>query len=55
MKAYVYKEHKKFELMDKPKPVLQDSKDAIVRVTVVALYDKPTLLITHKFPLAICS
>ena len=42
MKAYVYKEHKKFELMDKPKPVLQDSKDAIV--TVVPLYDKPMIL-----------
>lgn len=37
MKAFIYKEHKKFELMDKPKPVLQET------------------LITHKFPLAICS
>lgn len=34
MKAYTYIEHGKFELMDKPKPVLQDSKDAIVRVTL---------------------
>ena len=34
MKAYVYKEHKKFELMEKPKPELQGPRDAIVRVTM---------------------
>ena len=55
MIAYTYKEHKKFELVEKLKPELQGPRDAIVRVTVVALYDKPTPLIPHKFPLAICS
>lgn len=34
MKAYVYKEHKKFELVEKPKPELQGPRDAIVRVTM---------------------
>ncbi len=34
MKAYVYKEHKKFELVEKPKPELQEPRDAIVRVTM---------------------
>ncbi|MCQ2109808.1 MAG: alcohol dehydrogenase [Fibrobacter sp.] len=34
MIAYVYKEHKKFELVEKPKPELQGPRDAIVRVTM---------------------
>ena len=42
MKAYTYIEKGRFELLDKPKPQLQDPKDAIV--TVVALYDKPQVL-----------
>ena len=32
MKAYTYIETGRFELIDKPKPELQDPKDAIVRV-----------------------
>ena len=38
MKALTYIEHGKFALLDKPKPVILDSRDAIV--TVVALYDE---------------
>ena len=34
MLAYTYVEHGKFELKDKPKPVLLHSRDAIVRVTL---------------------
>lgn len=34
MKAYTYIEHGKFELLDKPKPELVNSRDAIVRVTL---------------------
>ena len=34
MLAYTYIEHGKFELIEKPKPVLKDSRDAIVRVTL---------------------
>ena len=34
MKAYTYISHGKFELIDKPKPELQDSRDAIVRITL---------------------
>lgn len=34
MLAYTYKEHGKFELMEKPKPELVNSRDAIVRVTL---------------------
>ena len=34
MLAYTFKEHGKFELMEKPKPVLVDAGDAIVRVTL---------------------
>ena len=40
MKAYTYIEKGRFELIDKPKPVIQGPKDAIV--TVVALYDVNT-------------
>ena len=42
MKAYTYIEKGRFDLLDKPKPELQDPKDAIV--TVVALYGKPQVL-----------
>ena len=34
MLAYTYVEHGKFELQDKPKPVLLNDRDAIVRVTM---------------------
>ena len=34
MLAYTYVDHGKFELREKPKPVLLDPKDAIVRVTI---------------------
>ena len=37
MKAYTYIEKGRFELQDKPKPELQDSKDAIVRVTLSSI------------------
>lgn len=34
MRAYTYIERGKFELLDKPKPELEDPRDAIVRVTL---------------------
>jgi alcohol dehydrogenase len=37
MKAYTYIEKGNFELLDKPKPELQDPKDAIVRVTLSSI------------------
>ena len=37
MKAYTYIEKGRFELLDKPKPQLQDPKDAIVRVTLSSI------------------
>ena len=37
MKAYTYLEKGRFELLDKPKPELQDSRDAIVRVTLSSI------------------
>ena len=37
MKALTYIEHGKFALTDKPKPSLQDPRDAIVRVTVSSI------------------
>ena len=37
MFAYTYVAKGKFELLDKPKPVLQDSRDAIVRVTLASV------------------
>lgn len=37
MKAYTYISKGRFELIDKPKPVLQDSRDAIVRVTLASI------------------
>ena len=37
MIAYTYKEHGKFELTDKLKPEIIDSRDAIVRVTLSSI------------------
>ncbi len=37
MKALTYIEHGKFALLDKPQPVLLDSRDAIVRVTLSSI------------------
>ena len=37
MIAYTYKEHGKFELTDKPKPEIIDSRDAIVKVTLSSI------------------
>ena len=37
MLAYTYVEKGKFELLDKPKPVLLDDRDAIVRVTLASI------------------
>ena len=37
MKAYTYIDKGRFELIDKPKPQLQDPKDAIVRVTMSSI------------------
>lgn len=37
MQTYTYVAKGKFELLDKPKPVLQDSRDAVVRVTLASI------------------
>ena len=37
MKAYTYIEKGRFGFMDKPKPELQEPKDAIVRVTLSSI------------------
>ena len=37
MLAYTYVENGKFELLEKPKPVLLDDRDAIVRVTLASI------------------
>ena len=37
MLAYTYVEKGRFELLEKPKPVLLDDRDAIVRVTLASI------------------
>ena len=37
MLAYTYIEHGKFQLQEKPRPILQDTRDAIVRVTLSSI------------------
>ena len=34
MLAYTYIEHGKFQLLEKPRPKIKDTRDAIVRVTL---------------------
>lgn len=38
MLAYTYVEKGKFELLEKPTPVLQDPRDAIVHVTLANIF-----------------
>ena len=40
MKALTYIEHGKFALLDKPKPVILDPRDAVVRVTLLRMHQK---------------
>lgn len=37
MLAYTYVSRGRFELIEKPRPILQDSRDAIVRVTLASI------------------
>lgn len=37
MQTYTYVSKGKFELMEKPKPVLMDERDAIVKVTLASI------------------
>ena len=37
MKAYTYRDKGRFALQEKPKPTLQDPKDAIVKVTLASI------------------
>ena len=37
MKAYTYMEPGRFELIDKPRPTIQEPTDAIVRVTMSSI------------------
>ncbi len=37
MKAYTYIDRGRFELLDKPKPVISDPRDAVVRVTLASI------------------
>ena len=48
MLAYTYIKQGKFELIEKPKPELRDSRDAIVRVTLGSICTSD-LHIKHDF------
>ena len=50
MKALTYIEHGKFALLDKPKPEIQDSRDAVVRVTLGSICTSSTVLCPGQFP-----
>ena len=50
MLAYTYIEHGKFGLLEKPIPVLEDARDAIVRVTPwVVCTQTLSSLVLHQF------
>lgn len=44
MLAYTYIEHGKFELLEKPKPEIRDSRDAIVAVSVLVTFISNTVV-----------
>ena len=48
MKALTYIDHGKFVLLDKPKPVILDPQDAVVRVTLGSICTSD-LHIKHDF------
>ena len=53
MKALTYMEHGKFALIDKPKPVIEDPKDAIVRVTLSSICTSDLHIKHGSVPMAV--
>ena len=53
MQTYTYVSKGKFELMEKPKPVLMDERDAIVKVTLASIAQVTYTLNTEASP-ALC-
>ena len=47
MQTYTYVSKGKFELMEKPKPVLMDERDAIVKVTLASICSSDPVSYTH--------
>ena len=52
MRAFTYKSEKKFELIEKPKPVLVDKKDAIVKVTLSSICTSDLHIMHGSVPMA---
>ena len=50
MLAYTYLERGKFALLDKPKPVLLDPRDAVVRVKLASICTSSTALFPGRYP-----
>ena len=53
MLAYTYVEKGKFELREKPRPVLQDSRDAIVKVTLASICTSDVHILHGAVPAAV--
>ena len=54
MLAYTYIKQGKFELIEKPKPELRDSRDAIVRVTLGSICTSDLHIKHGGVPRAVC-
>ena len=55
MLAYTYIKQGTFALMEKPKPTLQDDRDAIVRVTLSSICTSDLHIKHRKYRPGICS
>lgn len=49
MQTYTYVSKGKFELMEKPKPVLMHERDAIVKVTLASIFSVTCTLSMEAF------
>ena len=54
MQTYTYVSKGKFELMEKPKPVLMDERDAIVKVTLASICSSVTCTLNTEVSPALC-
>lgn len=53
MKAYTYIKKGRFELREKPRPVLEDPRDAIVRVTLASICTSDLHILHGSVPRAV--
>ena len=55
MQTYTYVSKGKFELMEKPKPVLMHERDAVVKVTLASICSSDLHIMNNPVPVSLLS